>query len=63
MNSNSDLLIVLEANKRAYSFWCLLIMLCKLDIKVARDLPVPGVEEYVYRQCGSILRKHAGYES
>ncbi len=59
MKGNGDLIITLEANKRMYCVWVLLILMCKLDIASARRLRENTVEDFVYAQCGAILRRHA----
>jgi len=55
-DTKSDLIVVLEVNKSMYPVWCLLILLCKLDIAKARLLTEPQVTEYVHRIHGERIR-------
>lgn len=56
--SSSDLLIVIEANKRIYAANCLMVLLYKLGLANAGHLTEPAMVDYVHRVCETILCRY-----
>lgn len=56
--SSSDLLIVIEANKRIFAANCLILLLHKLGLAEIGHLSEPAVVDYVHRVCETILCRY-----